>query len=296
MKRVHRFVSNDFTIRAASVDATDVVKAMQSIQGTMPIPTVAVGKAMVGALLMASQFKADQSLGVYFKGDGPLLGVYADASFEGKVRGYTPQHQYQPKEYKSLSTAEAIGRGTLTVVRHLPFQKQPHSGTVEIQTGEIGDDIAYYLDQSQQIRSIISLGVYLDPYGRVLSAGGIMIEVMPGVEDEVVNKLESNAKKINVNVSKSLHEGKHPVELVIPFMEGIPFTELDHNYPLEFFCPCTEERVIDSLVILGEEDLQDMIQKNEPAEVMCQMCGKPYQIGIDKLAEVKNKLRKESLH
>lgn len=296
MSKVHRFVSNDFTVRAACVDATEVVRKMQTLQDTYPIATVAVGRAMVGAILMASHLKQDQEVGVLLKGNGPLKSVYAEASFEGKVRGYTPHPHYQPANYSSLSTAEGIGHGTLTVVRHLPFQRLPHQGTVEIQTGEIGDDIAFYLSQSQQIRSVISLGVYLDTYGKVLSAGGVLLEVMPGVETEILQKIENNAKKASQPISKELLAGHKPVDIIQPYFEGIPYTELDHDYQLEFYCPCTVDRVLGALVVLGVDELQDMVNKNEPADVTCQMCGKPYRVDVQKLDEIKNKLIRESLH
>ncbi|MCB0370072.1 MAG: Hsp33 family molecular chaperone HslO, partial [Bdellovibrionales bacterium] len=163
MERVHRFVSNDFTLRASAVNATEVVKEMQKIQDTSPLPTMAVGRAMVGALLLASHLKENQQVGIYVRGDGPMGRVYAEASFEGHVRGYTPHTYFEPEKYQTgLHLKEYIGKGTLSVTRHMPFQKQPHHGTVELVSSEIGQDISHYLIQSHQIRSVISLGVYLD--------------------------------------------------------------------------------------------------------------------------------------
>lgn len=297
IKRVHRYVSNDFTLRAAAVDATHVVREMQTLQGTFPIPTVAVGRAMVGALLMSSQLKEGQHIGLYVKGDGPLAAVYAEAQFEGQVRGYTPNPLYQPTDYKQgLSVKEAIGRGTMTVARHQPFQKQPFNGTVELVSGEIGEDIAHYLIQSHQIRSLVSLGVYLDVYGKVKAAGGVIIEVMPGVEDEVVEKVEKNAKTHQFSVSEMLVNGARPVDLVKPFLEGILFTELDHNYPVIYHCPCTKDRVVRALETLGVAELQDMVDKSEPAKVTCQICGRPYEITVEEIKKLKDQLFRDSLN
>lgn len=298
MTRVHRFVSNDFTVRAAAVDATEVVRKMQILQETYPLPTVAVGRAMIGALLLASHQKEGQEVGILIKGYGPMSNVYAQASFEGKVRGYTPHTFFEPQNYETgLSLKNAVGPGgTLTVVRHQPFQKQPHQGTVALQSGEIGDDIAYYLEQSHQIRSLISLGVYLDGYGKVLSAGGVLIEVMPGVEDELIEKIEKNSQNLSTNISQALHAGQKPVEFILPFFEGISITELPHEYPLEYHCPCTAERVMGALTILGEQDLEDMIQKQESADVTCQMCGRNYSIPVDELVVIRDRLRKDSMH
>lgn len=297
MERVHRFVSNDFTVRAAAVNATIAVREMQKIQNTQPLPTLAVGRAMVGALLMASHLKEKQQVGIYVRGDGPMGRVYAEASFEGHVRGYTPHTYFEPEQYQpGLKLKEYIGQGTLSVTRHMPFQKQPHHGMVELISSEIGEDISHYLIQSHQIRSVISLGVYLDTYGKVQSAGGVLVEVMPGVEEEVVQILEKNAQALKTSISKEILNGVAATEFVKPFLQGIPFTELDHDFPISYSCPCTEARVIQALETLGEEELDDMIKNKEVAEVRCQVCGRPYEIGVERLQEIKSKLYRQSLN
>lgn len=296
-ERVHRFVSKDLTVRIAAVNATEVVKHMQNLQNTYPLATVAVGRGMVGALLMASQLKDGQLVGLLFRGNGPLQSVYAEASYEGHVRGYTPNPRYQPDNYDNgLSVAEAVGQGTLSVSRHQPFQKQPFHGTVEIVSGEIGQDIAHYLHQSHQIRSLVSLGVYLDSDGKVQSAGGVLIEVMPGVEEELVEKIQNNYESKKPNISKMLLDGAQPVDLVAPFMDGIPFESLDHKHDIEYFCPCTKERVVRALETLGVEELQDMIDKNENADVTCQICGRPYTVSVIEIQQIKDQMQRETLH
>lgn len=300
-RKVHRFVSNDFTIRIAAVNSTAVVAEMQKLQQTSPLPTVAVGRAMTGALLLASHLKEGQQVGLYFKGEGPLTAVYAEASFEGKVRGYSPVPGFEPATYeKGLKLSPYMGKGMLTVTRHLPFQKQPHNGTVEMVSGEIGDDIAHYLIQSHQIRSLVSLGVYLDTYGQVQAAGGVVIEVMPGAEESLVEKIQKNAEAFKENLSKMILQGATELDLVIPYMDGISFTEIEHTQEIEYFCPCTKERVVRALETLGVEELNDMILKNEAAEVVCQMCGRPYAVPVGELvellAELKEKSNKTGLH
>lgn len=295
--RVHRFVSNDFAVRIASVNATEVVAKMQQLQQTRPLPTVAVGRAMVGALLMASQLKEGQEVGVLIQGEGPLSRVYAHADFQGHARGYVNVPQYEPASYSSvLSLQEAIGGGMLTVVRHQPFQRQPYQGTVPLVSGEIGDDIAFYLHQSQQIRSVVSFGVFLDTYGRVEAAGGVIIEVMPGVEDNIIDKIEANQKNASREISKMIREKKSPLELVQPYLEGIPFTEIPHPHFIEYSCPCSAERVKNALTILGLEELDDMIAKQEKSHIVCQMCGRPYELSLEDIQSVRNALYKSSLH
>lgn len=297
MERVHRFVSNDFTVRASAVNATEVVREMQKIQDTNPLPTMAVGRAMVGALLLASHLKEKQQVGIYVRGMGPMGRIYAEASFEGQVRGYTPHTYFEPEKYQpGLKLKEYIGEGTLSVTRHMPFQKQPHHGTVELISSEIGEDISHYLIQSHQIRSVISVGVYIDTYGKVQSAGGVLVEVMPGVEENIVQILQKNAEKLKSSISQEILSGVKATEFVKPFLEGIPYTELEHEYPISYSCPCTEERVIGAIESLGLKELEDMVNSQEKAEVRCQVCGRPYEISVEKLTDIKNKLYRQSLN
>jgi molecular chaperone Hsp33 len=297
IEKVHRFVTKDLSIRAASVNATNVVAHMQKLQATLPLPTVAVGRTMIGAILMASQLKEGQEVGILVKGNGPINSVFAQANFNGYVRGYTSTPLYEPLEYlPHLSLKEAIGTGFLTVARHQPFQRQPYQGTIELVNGEIGDDLAFYLHQSQQIRSIISLGVYLDIYGKVKSAGGVIVEVMPGVEDDVVLQLEANYAKNKAQLSKMILDGAEPDVLVNQFLEGFQLTRIPHEYNLEYSCPCDRERVKGALLILGIRDLDDMIAKKEVAHITCQMCGRPYDISIEEIIEVRQQHVKNSMH
>lgn len=296
--KIQRFVSNDFTVRVAAVDATMVVQEMQHIQNTFPLATIGVGRAMIGAMLMASQLKPGQEVGVLLKGNGPLGSVYGQSSYEGQVRGYCPNPMYEaPNEEDVLNLKKAMGFGQLVVSRQQPFQRQPHYGTVEMVSGEVGDDIAHYLHQSQQIRSLVALGVYLDSYGKVKSAGGVLVEVMPGVEDEVVSKIENNSEKLKkLSVSQSLLNGESIQDIVGKYMEGIPFTQIPHDFQIQYSCPCTKDRVERALETLGVEELEKVISDNETLEVQCQMCGRPYKVDPEQVLIIKNDLIKRSMH
>ncbi len=295
--KVHRFISNDLTLRAAVVDSTTVVHEMQTLQKTFPLPTVAVGRCMTGALLMAAQLKNGQSVGIHVRGNGALGTIYAEASFEGDVRGFTHNAQYQPPNYNDgLSLHKAVGNGTLSVSRQQPFQKQPHYGTVDLVNGEIGDDIAHYLIQSHQIRSLVALGVSLNQTGAVESAGGLLLEVMPGVEDEIVDLVMQNRNSSRVDISQMIKEGLSPREILAPLLNGIPFTDLDHNYPIQYNCPCNKERVLRAIEILGVKDLTEMVDDGEIVPVTCQMCGKPYDISVTEMKDIRDRLHRDSLN
>lgn len=296
-QQVQRYVSNDFTVRVAAVDSTDVVKEMQKIQQSYPLATVGTGRAMTGALLLASHLKDGQQVGLYFKGNGPMVSIFAEADFEGRVRGYCPYPKYEaPTAEDALNLQKALGFGLLNITRHQPFQKSPFQGTVEMQSGEIGDDIAHYLHQSHQIRSLVSLGVYVDIYGRVEAAGGILIEVMPGVEEEVVEKIQANAEQVKGQLSQLIKDGAKLEDLVAPYMKGIPYTRIPHDHNIQYHCPCTIDRVLRALTTLGEQELQEMIDIGETAQIQCQMCGRPYEVPTEKLQELKESVRKGSMH
>ncbi len=246
---------------------------------------------------MASQLKDGQEVGLLLKGNGPLGSLYGQASYEGHVRGYCPHPQYfAPTEEDALSLRKAIGFGNLTVSRQQPFQRQPFFGTVEMASGEVGDDIAHYLHQSHQIRSLVSVGVLLDSNGKVKSAGGVLLEVMPGVEESVVEKIQENADKHKTNVSQEIAQGKTAAQLVAPYLVGIPYSEIPHDFEVQYHCPCTQERVLRSLGSLGLADLDDMIQQKENAEITCQMCGRRYTVSVDELQDLRTQLHRNSMH
>lgn len=297
MSRVHRYVTNDLTIRVAAVNATAVVAEMQGILQAAPLASIGVGRAMVGALLLASQLKDGQEVGLLFKGNGPLGSLYAQASYEGACRGYCPHPGYfPPNPEDALNLKKALGFGQLSVTRQQPFQRQPFTGTVEMVSGEVGDDIAHYLHQSHQIRSLVSLGVLLDNDGIVKAAGGVVLEVMPGVEESVVERIQANADKNKTQISREIEKGKSEIDLVRPFLDGLPFQEIPHPYPFKYSCPCNMDRVMRSLGTLGIEDLDDMIEKKEVADITCQMCGRKYAVGVQEIEKLRTQLVKNSMH
>ena len=297
MSKIQRFSSNDFTVRIAAVDATEVIQELQVMQKMFPIPVLGVGQAMVGAVLLASQLKEKQQVGLLFRGNGSIKSIYAEADYEGNVRAYTPSPQFEPADYKDgFKFKNALGHGTLSVARHQPFQKQPFHGTVELVSEDIAENIAHYLHQSHQIRSVVALGLYLDEYGVVKKAGGVILEIMPGVDETIVDRIQANVEKNQPSISKILIEGGSVEDLVKPYMEGISFTELEHNQTVKYFCPCTKDRVSAALEVLGEADLQDMIEKEEQPEIICQMCGKPYHFKLDEIKEIRERLHKNSMH
>lgn len=294
--RVHKFLTQDLTVRIAVVNATKVVDEMRSIQNSYPLATVAVGRSMVAALLMASHLKNGQELSLYFQGNGPLGRVFAEANYEGQVRGYCNHPNFQaPIEGEQITIGAAIGIGLLTVTHHLPGQDEPHRGTVIIRTGEIGDDVAFYLHQSHQIPSVVALGVHLNPYGLVDSAGGILIELMPGHSEETVAKIEAGVKTAQT-ISKRFLEGATPLDIVRDYIGDTPVMELDHPYPTVYHCRCSKERVLRSVMLLGIQEIENAIEEAKPLDVNCEFCGRHYAVTTEELGRLRNDLYKVSLN
>ncbi len=284
-----KFIAKDLSFRLAAVDATSVVREMQSLQNTYPLATMAVGRSMVAALLMASHLKEGHEVSLYFRGDGPLQMVFAEATFEGEVRAYTPMPQLElPLRGGNLDVGGSLGRGFLTVVRTLPGVLQPHRGTVEIQTGEIGDDVAFYLQQSHQVPSVVAVGVKVNAYGYVVSAGGVLVELMPGSEEDVIDRLEKAVQSAE-SVSEALADGMTEAG-------GIEMTEIPYPHKVIYHCRCNVERVERSLQLLGMDEIEQMIKDDEKAEVRCEFCGRLYIRTKEDLEVLLAKLRKEFMH
>jgi molecular chaperone Hsp33 len=294
--RVHKFLTSDLTVRASSVIATRVVDEMRSIQNSYPLATVAVGRSMVGALLMASHLKNTPELSLYFQGNGPLGRVFAEANYEGQVRGYCNNPQYiAPIEGGQIQIGQAIGIGLLTVTHHLSVGAEPHRGTVIIRSGEVGDDIAFYLEQSHQIPSVVALGVHLSQYGLVEAAGGILIELMPGHDEETVAKIENRVKEAP-SISKRILEGASAEDLIRYYLSDFELMELEHPYPIQYHCRCTYERVLRSMVLLGADDLGELIDEKKPVDVACEFCGRHYQVLEEDLVKLRQEAYKGSLN
>lgn len=296
-EKIHRFVSEDFMLRMVSVNATEVVEHMRQTQNTYPLSTVALGRAMVGALLMASNLRENQEVSLDFKVEGPIQRVYAQAGGGGGVRGYVfnPGVSLQPGQ-TNLNLRDAMGEGLLTVTSFLPHQNVPHRGTVQLHSGEIGEDLALYYSQSLQIPTLISLGVSLDSEGKVAAAAGALVEMMPGADERVIKTLEENLKSLT-GPSQALVDGQQPHDWLKELVNPLKIRPIPHPYHAHYFCPCSGQRVLRSLGLLEEEEIQKALDEEEVLKVQCQMCGTWYSAGPEELqAVLELKTKSGSVH
>jgi molecular chaperone Hsp33 len=243
---------------------------------------------MAAGLLMASSMKRVGSrVNVRIKGDGPLGGILADAGLDGTVRGYVgnPSVELPPNSRGKLDVGRAVGKGFLYVVRDIGYGF-PYSSTVELVSGEIGDDVAHYLASSEQTPSALVLGVFVGKQG-VTSAGGILIQVLPkAAQDEaLVATLESRVSALS-GFTPLLQAGKTLIEIFNDLLGDMGLNIFPETQMLRFHCGCSFDRVLGALKILGVAELQDMILKDNGAEAICDFCGNIYQASSDDLTQL----------
>jgi molecular chaperone Hsp33 len=235
---------------------------------------------------MAAQLRDHQVVGLHFRGNGPLGSVYAEASYEGECRGWVDQPDAQvPLKDGRIDVAAGLGIGLLNVIRSQPFEKAPHIGTVELISSEIGDDIAYYLQQSHQIPSVTALGVILTPNGDVQVAGGVLIELMPGATEAVISALEESVASAK-SLSSLLSEGRSPEELLKNYTGPIKMNQVEHPFEIKYSCRCSIDRVERSITMLGRDEVQKIVDDGVDAKVRCEFCGRTYVLEMTKLLEI----------
>lgn len=283
---VHKFYTEDLKVRAAVAITTNTVRTIKQIQGAYPLATLGLGRLLTGTALMASYLNDGQSLSVRISGSGILGEVIAEASYEGEVRAYCPNpHADLRTDDGRLNLKEAIGPGVLTVARTMPFQKEPHVGIVPIQTGEISQDLAYYLLQSQQIPSVVALAVAMDSQGEILAAGGILLEAMPGADEAIIHDLEKRSKTAP-SLAESLKAGHSHLDLLKPYVHNSKIILAAEGGELKYACRCNNERVERTLLLLGKAELSEMILKGKKTEMRCEFCGKKYSIPVERLRQL----------
>jgi molecular chaperone Hsp33 len=289
MRTIQKFLDDKAGLRVALVDATEAVREMRKVQNTSPVATLLVGRAMVGATLLASHLKDGEMVSLYFSGNGPIGKVFAEASFEGGVRGYAAQSQVDvPLVNNQLNLGAAIGRGLLSVVRTHPKRKTPHRGTVEIQTGEIGEDIAFYLQQSEQARSAIALGVKVDATGHVEAAGGILIELLPLATVHIEIIVEDQFMHAG-SISDAIARGESAEEIIDRFLGGFQLREIPHAYELAYTCKCSRNRLLRAMELFPEKDLDDILEKKTPVMARCEFCGREYSLELAEISDIRKR-------
>ena len=273
-------------IRAFAITSKELVEEARKDHTTSPVVTAALGRLLTGGAMMASMMKGDQDLlTLQILGDGPLQGVTVTADSHGHVKGFPNVAivDVPPKYEGKLDVGAAIGNGVLRVIRDTGL-KEPYVGTVQLQTGEIAEDLTYYFAQSEQTPSAVGLGVLVDTDYTVRASGGFMIQLMPDTSDETIAKLEENLQKLPT-VTSMFDDGMTPEEVLGLVLEGMDF-QVTERSEVAFQCDCSRERVAESIASISKDDIQEMIDDGKPIEVRCQFCNTTYDFSIDELKEM----------
>ncbi|OKH25530.1 Hsp33 family molecular chaperone [Hydrococcus rivularis NIES-593] len=293
-----RATAADGGIRAVGAISTRLTQEARVRHKLSYVATAALGRAMTSGLLLASNMKREGSrVNIRIKGNGPMGGLLVDAGLDGTVRGYVdnPSVELPPNEQGKLDVGGALGReGFVYVVRDIGYG-YPYSSTVELVSGEVGDDIANYLVTSEQTPSALIVGVFVGAEG-VTASGGILLQVMPKAarDEALVATLEERVGQLS-GFTPLMQQGLTLPDIFNRLLGDLGLVILPEVQMIRFDCPCSFNRVLGALKILGEAELQDMIEKDDGAEATCQFCGEIYQASRDHLAQLIEDLRAESV-
>ena len=271
-------------VRAFAIVTTNLVEEARKRHDCYPVAIAGLGRTMTAALLLAFNLKTDESMTIRIAGNGPLGEIVADSHASGVVRGYVKNpHVDLPLRDGKLDVGRAVGHGQISVTRFTGL-KQPFTGSSELVSGEIAEDVTNYLYVSEQTPSSVALGVLVQPDLTVGAAGGFIIQALPNADDEVLSQIEKNIGSLPP-VSQLISEGKDAAGIIKMIFAELPVT-LYEKIPVQFKCPCSHERIQDMLVSLGVEEIDDIITTDGQAEICCHFCGDKYQFTKSDLEEV----------
>ncbi len=310
-KLIHAIAADD-QLRCMAAVTTNLVGEACRRHRTSPTASAALGRALTGGLLIGAGHKDLEKITVHFDCDGPIGTIIAQADAHSNVRGYVSNPEADATEmnhHGKLDVRSIVGGGTLYVIRDAGFEiglhKEPYRGSVPIVSGEISEDLAYYLAKSEQINSAVSLGVLVtidrsaaDPASpprasmlefdidhlRVAAAGGFIIQVMPSADEGLVSHLERSIP-LAPHATEMVREGMSPAEMLQRVLGDLDLRVLEEKVP-RFKCHCSHERALLIISALGRQEVQDMLTEDNGAELICHFCNEKYGITGRELEEI----------
>lgn len=284
MDQIIRMIAKDAPVKASAISARELVERARNIHTLLPVATAALGRTLMAASMMGDALKEEKgALTIQIKGGGPLGTVLATSDSEGNVRGYVqnPHVELMEIEPGKLDVGSAVGTsGTLTVIKDIGL-KEPYVGSIGLFSGEIADDIAMYFVESEQIPTACALGVLIGVDQSVTSAGGYLIQLLPGADDSVIDKIEAGVHRVG-SVSRALESGMDAESLLRAVLSDFDLEVLE-THPVEYRCYCSRDRVSRALVSMGREELRAMIDEQKGAELTCQFCDAVYRFSEEEL-------------
>ena len=287
MDEIIRMMTGDGMVKAVAVTGKDMVERARQIHKTLPVATAALGRPLMAASMMGDMLKEkDGSVTLQIKGGGPLGAITAVSDSRGNPRGYLQNGQVDiPRKYQGkLDVGTAVGSsGSLTVMKDMGL-KEPYIGSVQLVSGEIAEDITAYFVESEQVPTACALGVLVDKDQSVAAAGGYLVQLLPGADESVIQRLEESIARLGP-VTDALHGGADAVQLLGRVLEGQE-PELLERRPVAYKCYCSRERVSRAIISMGKEEMQNLIEEQGGAELTCQFCDKVYRFTKEDLQEL----------
>ncbi len=283
MDEIIRAVSADGLVKMQVITARGIVQRAQEIHNLTPTTAAALGRTLCAASLLGEQLKEDDgTLTVRVNGGGPIGSVIAVSDSGGNVRGLVgdPSVDLPLKPNGKLDVGGAVGRdGMFTVSRDIGL-KEPYIGSTELVSGEIAEDLAAYLVESEQIAAACGLGVFVDTDRSIKAAGGFIVQLMPGAPEDLITKLEDNIFLMDQLTTILAEDGVDAV--VEQVMKGLA-PEIVERHGAEYRCYCSRERVRETLKTVGADALRDMVASDRSIEVSCQFCDRIYTFSTEEL-------------
>lgn len=276
--RIIRGTAKDGQIRFFAAITTNLVEKARCIHDCYPVATAALGRMLTAAAMMGVMLKNDRdTLTVQINGGGVSGPIVTVGNNRGQVKGYisNPHIDRPLNSAGKLDVGGAVGKdGRLTVIKDMGL-KEPYVGQVPIVSGEIAEDITYYLAVSEQVPSAVSLGVLVDTDNSVISAGGFIIQMMPEADDLTRDIIEYRLDEIPP-VTQIIRDTKRAEDIISELLDGMN-PEVLEEYEPEFHCDCSREKIEKVLISLGRGELADLANSQEITEVCCHFCNKKYE-------------------
>ena len=287
MDKIIRATAADGFVKMAVADARGTVERARAIHACSPTAAAALGRTLCAASLLGDAMKEEKaSLTIRINGGGPIGSVVAVSDSDGNVRGYVenPQLQLPLRADGKLDVGGAVGRdGMLTVSRDLGL-KEPYIGSTALVSGEIAEDLTAYLIESEQVPSACALGVLIDTDRTVKAAGGFIVQLMPGADEEIISRLEDNIFLMDQLTTVLDEDGTDA--LFAQVLKGFDW-HLVGEYPVCYRCPCSRERVEQALTVIDRKDLDEIVAEGKDISVSCQFCDRVYSFTPQEIAALK---------
>ncbi len=280
--RIIKGITEDGYIRIAVVKSTDVVREAKRRHNLSLLNTILLGRSLTGGMLLASNLKGEERVNMRLEGNGPVGHLSVEATSNGEIRGYSLHPEAELNYNETDNIGEGLGLGVMSFSKILYNEAQPITGTVELIKGDINSDIAHYLMQSEQVPSAISIDVGIDENGEVTEAGGILVQAMPGADDNMKAQLEDNVSNM-LPIPVRYQQGEYIDDVMHSVMKPAVVKEMD-RYPVHFFCRCNRDRFKNALALVNLEELEDM--KDDGQELVCHYCGEKYQVSREEIRQI----------